>query len=99
MVKKKAVKKKAAKKAVKKEAQKAKPAGLGKKFTCHNCGVKFYDLNKPEKLCPKCGTDQMLKPKTRIVKTKEYDIDDEDMDKADLKIDDDYAIEEEDEDL
>ncbi|TGK21928.1 TIGR02300 family protein [Leptospira fluminis] len=35
---------------------------LGKKFTCHTCGTKFYDLNKEEKLCPKCGADQNKKP-------------------------------------
>ncbi|MFZ4735309.1 MAG: FYDLN acid domain-containing protein [Bradymonadia bacterium] len=33
----------------------ANPA-LGRKFTCHSCGAKFYDLNKPEPACPKCGT-------------------------------------------
>lgn len=32
----------------------ANPA-LGRKFACHNCGTKFYDLNKPEPKCPKCG--------------------------------------------
>lgn len=33
----------------------ANPA-LGRKYACHNCGTKFYDLNKPEPRCPKCGT-------------------------------------------
>jgi hypothetical protein len=31
---------------------------LGKKFTCYNCGTKFYNLGKPEALCPKCGANQ-----------------------------------------
>jgi uncharacterized protein (TIGR02300 family) len=31
---------------------------LGTKFECYNCGTKFYDLGKPEALCPKCGADQ-----------------------------------------
>jgi hypothetical protein len=31
---------------------------LGKKFTCFNCGTKFYNLGKPEALCPKCGANQ-----------------------------------------
>ena len=31
---------------------------LGKKFTCYSCHTKFYDLGKPEPLCPKCGADQ-----------------------------------------
>ncbi len=30
----------------------------GKKFTCFRCSAKFYDLNKPKALCPKCGADQ-----------------------------------------
>ncbi|TGJ99784.1 TIGR02300 family protein [Leptospira semungkisensis] len=40
---------------------------LGKKFTCHTCGTKFYDLNKEEKICPKCGADQNKRP---VVKTR-----------------------------
>lgn len=31
---------------------------LGNKFVCFKCGTKFYDLKKPEPVCPKCGTDQ-----------------------------------------
>jgi hypothetical protein len=31
---------------------------LGKKYTCYSCGAKFYNLNKPESICPKCGADQ-----------------------------------------
>src|SRR5215813_3956823 len=31
---------------------------LGKKFTCYNCGTKFYNLGKPEAICPKCGSNQ-----------------------------------------
>jgi hypothetical protein len=37
---------------------------LGVKHVCFNCSQRFYDLNKPEPLCPKCGTDQRTKPKT-----------------------------------
>lgn len=40
----------------------AKKAKLGNRFTCFSCGVRFYDLNKPEPLCPKCGTDQRDTP-------------------------------------
>lgn len=29
---------------------------LGKKHTCEECGVKFYDLNKEEPICPECDT-------------------------------------------
>ena len=38
-------------------------ARLGAKHVCFKCGAKFYDLNKPEPICPKCGTDQRLRPK------------------------------------
>jgi uncharacterized protein (TIGR02300 family) len=31
---------------------------LGTKFDCFNCGTKFYDMGKPEPLCPKCGANQ-----------------------------------------
>ena len=31
---------------------------LGNKFLCFKCGTKFYDLKKPDPVCPKCGTDQ-----------------------------------------
>ena len=31
---------------------------LGAKFECFSCGTKFYDLGKPEPLCPKCGANQ-----------------------------------------
>ncbi|HSD21776.1 MAG TPA: TIGR02300 family protein [Anaeromyxobacter sp.] len=35
---------------------------LGTKHTCFKCGAKFYDLKKPEPLCPKCGADQRASP-------------------------------------
>jgi uncharacterized protein (TIGR02300 family) len=36
---------------------------LGVKHTCFQCGAKFYDLFRPEPLCPKCGADQREAPK------------------------------------
>ena len=33
-------------------------ADLGKKFSCYSCGTKFYNLGKPEAVCPKCGANQ-----------------------------------------
>jgi uncharacterized protein (TIGR02300 family) len=48
---------------------------LGTKFTCFKCGTKFYDLKKPEPVCPKCGADQRespaLKPSGKRTKEKE----------------------------
>jgi len=38
-------------------------AKLGTKYVCFSCKAKFYDMNKPEPLCPKCGADQRQKPK------------------------------------
>jgi hypothetical protein len=35
---------------------------LGIKWNCYSCGAKFYDLNQPEPLCPKCGADQRERP-------------------------------------
>ena len=37
---------------------------LGEKWECFSCGAKFYDLNKEEVICPKCGADQSDRPKT-----------------------------------
>lgn len=34
----------------------------GKKYTCWSCSTKFYDLNKPHPLCPKCGADPAQDP-------------------------------------
>jgi hypothetical protein len=31
---------------------------LGKKHTCYSCQAKFYDLGKPQAICPKCGANQ-----------------------------------------
>ena len=35
---------------------------LGNKFVCFKCSTKFYDLKKPDPLCPKCGADQRESP-------------------------------------
>jgi uncharacterized protein (TIGR02300 family) len=35
---------------------------LGTKHLCFKCGTKFYDLRKPEPICPKCGADQRQSP-------------------------------------
>ena len=44
-------------------------ANLGKKYTCFQCAAKFYDFDKPEALCPKCGANQKAAPsKPKAVK-------------------------------
>ena len=35
---------------------------LGKRYVCFKCNCKFYDLNRPEPVCPKCGADQREDP-------------------------------------
>jgi len=40
---------------------------LGRKYTCYSCHTKFYDLGKPEPLCPKCGADQRDAEETPVV--------------------------------
>lgn len=35
---------------------------LGNKFTCFKCSTKFYDMKKPDPICPKCGADQRESP-------------------------------------
>jgi uncharacterized protein (TIGR02300 family) len=43
------------------ESAEKKP-GLGAKWACFSCGAKFYDLNRPDPICPKCNTDQREQP-------------------------------------
>jgi len=31
---------------------------LGKKFECYSCRTKFFNLGRPEAVCPKCGANQ-----------------------------------------
>ena len=42
-------------------SREAKP-GLGYKWVCFACSAKFYDMEKPEPLCPRCGADQRTRP-------------------------------------
>ena len=37
-------------------------AALGKRYSCFECGAKFYDLNKEQAICPSCGADQANDP-------------------------------------
>ncbi len=30
----------------------------GRKYACYSCSTKFYDLNRPKAICPRCGADQ-----------------------------------------
>lgn len=37
----------------------------GAKYVCFNCAAKFYDLGKPEAICPICESDQAKRPKKK----------------------------------
>jgi uncharacterized protein (TIGR02300 family) len=38
---------------------------LGNKHVCFKCATKFYDMKKPDPICPKCGSDQRDSPANR----------------------------------
>jgi hypothetical protein len=40
----------------------ARKTKLGQKWVCYSCQAKFYDLQKPDPRCPKCGADQRQSP-------------------------------------
>ncbi|MGJ4748239.1 TIGR02300 family protein [Leptospira sp. SA-E8] len=68
----------------KSSASKSSLNPLGKKFTCHTCGTKFYDLNKEVKICPKCGADQSKRPpsksRARVARVEEEEFPEENLD-------------------
>jgi hypothetical protein len=40
---------------------------LGEKHECDDCGIKVYDLGRPEAVCPRCGRDlKSTAPKRRV---------------------------------
>jgi hypothetical protein len=45
-------------------------ADLGTRYKCYKCGTKFYDLGKPQPLCPSCGEDQNNEETKRLLKRK-----------------------------
>jgi hypothetical protein len=83
---------------------------LGTRYHCFQCNTKFYDLNRPDPLCPKCGADQRENPnpdprEALLAKLKgknakarlDETFDEEDVDEEDLDIDEDDVDEDEDE--
>ena len=40
----------------------ARKVKLGQRWVCYECAARFYDLNRPEPLCPKCKADQRESP-------------------------------------
>ena len=41
----------------------------GTKRTCQGCGVRFYDLNRAQIICPKCGTENSPEAPTKLRRT------------------------------
>jgi len=41
-------------------------ATLGNRYTCYQCGCKFYDLNRPVPTCPECSADQREAPQRDV---------------------------------
>jgi tRNA (guanine-N7-)-methyltransferase len=77
---------------------------LGDKHECLSCGAKFYDFGKAEKICPRCGTDQLEnsdaapdEPKKKAAVKKAVVKPDEDGDDLDEDLDEDDDLDEEDE--
>ncbi len=58
-----ATKKDSKKKASNAKQTKSAAKTLGKRHVCYKCGTKFYDLGKPEAICPRCGANQKDAPK------------------------------------
>jgi hypothetical protein len=47
------------------------PVGeLGTKHKCFKCETKFYDLGRPQPICPSCGEDQNNREPRQILKRK-----------------------------
>jgi hypothetical protein len=46
------------------------PEDLGKRYKCYKCGTKFFDLGRPQPLCPLCGEDQNNEETKRMLKRK-----------------------------
>jgi len=40
----------------------ARKAKLGQRWICFSCAGKFYDMNKPDPICPKCQANQHESP-------------------------------------
>ncbi len=45
-------------------------AELGTRYKCYKCGTKFYDLGKPQPICPSCSEDQNNEETKRMLKRK-----------------------------
>lgn len=52
----------------------------GTKYVCFTCTAKFYDMGRPEVICPLCDADQNRRPKRKEKKIfRNYEKDDSPM--------------------
>ena len=51
-----------------------KETDLGTKYTCISCEIKFYDLNRPEPVCPKCNANQNDEPVVEEEEVEEVEV-------------------------
>ncbi len=67
---------------------------LGKRLICADCNTKYYDLNRKNPHCPKCGSTAVGAPKSkfRMPKQAEIDVEPEEAETMDLEMDDDLDI-------
>lgn len=61
---------------------------FGTKYVCFNCAAKFYDLGKPQAICPMCEIDQAKRPKKKEKKGfRNYDVEERPSIDLDEKVD------------
>jgi hypothetical protein len=68
----------------------------GIKYRCYQCGTKFYDLHRPEPLCPRCKANQKDAPPPaepprtpREARVAAEEVEDADVPDIDLGVDED----------
>jgi uncharacterized protein (TIGR02300 family) len=63
----------------------AKP-DLGAKRQCQECGTKFFDMNRPKIVCPKCGTVYRVESAPARARAVARDEDDKDTDEPSAEV-------------
>jgi uncharacterized protein (TIGR02300 family) len=68
-----------------------KNVNLGNRRLCSNCGIKFYDFDRPVPACPKCGSKAQKSKFSRLHLQKMIDASIE-SDEMDIVPDDDIEV-------
>jgi hypothetical protein len=64
---------------------------LGNRLQCNDCGIKFYDMKRPNALCPKCSGEPRKPTKTKFVSSKAIEID-IDPEEVEIPVDDEMEM-------